>query len=77
VAEVLPAGALKCDFWDTRRMANQIVAVLKSPELAESLRRRAREEIRPLTWDAAARKCRDVYLEALRRARRGAKTLGV
>jgi len=75
VAEVLPAGALKCDFWDTRKMASQIVAVLNRPELAESLRRQAMEEIRPLTWDAAARKCREVYREALRRARRHARIM--
>ena len=65
VAEVLPAGALKCDFWDTHDMASKILAVLRHPELAEHLRQRAYEEIRPLTWDAAARKCLAVYQEAL------------
>jgi glycosyltransferase involved in cell wall biosynthesis len=65
VAEVLPAGVLRCDFWDTHDMAGKILAVLRHPELAEHLRQRAYEEIRPLTWDAAARKCLAVYREAL------------
>jgi len=65
VAEVLPAGVLKCDFWDTHDMASKILAVLNHPERAEHLRQRAYEEIRPLTWDAAARKCLEVYREAL------------
>jgi glycogen(starch) synthase len=65
VGEVIPTGVLRCDFWDTHDMASKILAVLKHPELAEHLRQRAYEEIRPLTWDAAARKCLDVYREAL------------
>jgi glycogen(starch) synthase len=65
VAEVLPTGALRCDFWDTHDIASKILAVLNHPELADHLRQRAYEEIRPLTWDAAARKCLDVYQQAL------------
>jgi glycogen synthase len=65
VGEVVPTGVLRCDFWDTRDMASKIMAVLTRPELAEHLRRTAYEEIRPLTWDAAARKCLKVYREAL------------
>jgi glycosyltransferase involved in cell wall biosynthesis len=67
VGEVVPTGALRCDFWDTHDMASKILAVLNQPELAERLRRTAYEEIRPLTWDAAARKCLDVYREVISR----------
>lgn len=63
VAERLSRGAMKVDFWDTEQMANKIIALLTRPELAEELRRQAIAEIRPLTWDAAARKCRLVYRE--------------
>jgi glycosyltransferase involved in cell wall biosynthesis len=65
VAEVLPHGALKVDFWDVDRMADQIQAVLNHPELGEALRRSAGSEIRTLTWDAAARKCCEVYAEQM------------
>jgi glycogen synthase len=66
VGEVINRGALRVDFWDTREMANKIIAVLKSPVLAEELRCNGRNEIRALTWDAAAQKCIEVYQEAIR-----------
>ena len=65
VTEVLPTGVLKCDFWDTKEMANQILAVLSHPEMAESLRQQAYHEIQSLSWDKAARKCVNVYREAV------------
>jgi glycogen(starch) synthase len=66
VSEVISRGALRVDFWDIRQMANKIVAVLKSPVLADEMRRNGSNEIRALTWDAAAQKCVNVYREVLR-----------
>jgi glycogen synthase len=60
-AEVLRRGALKCDFWDVDRMADQIVSLLVNRTLGETLCRSASTEIRALTWDAAARQCACVY----------------
>jgi len=65
VTEVLPTGVLKCDFWDTKEMANQVLAILSHPEMAENLRQQAYSEIQSLSWDKAARKCMDVYREAV------------
>jgi glycogen(starch) synthase len=62
-AEVLQRGALKIDFWDVRDMADKIIAVLRSPALADTLRQHATEEVAALTWEAAAMKCRKVYAE--------------
>jgi len=61
VGEVLCNGALKVDFWDVNKMAEHIVEVLSDPLLAGRLRSSATDEIRDLTWDAAARKCLAVY----------------
>jgi glycosyltransferase involved in cell wall biosynthesis len=61
VGEILNRGALKVDFWDANRMAEQIIDVLDNPSLAEQLRTSACNEIRNLTWDAAARKCLSIY----------------
>lgn len=63
VAEVL-RHALKVDFWDTHEIANKILAVLKHPPLSSTLREHADLEVRRLTWDDAARKCRSVYESA-------------
>ncbi|MCE9590015.1 MAG: glycosyltransferase [Planctomycetes bacterium] len=60
VAEVL-THALKVDFWDTHEIANKIVAVLRHPPLASTLREHADMEVRRLTWEDAARKCRESY----------------
>ncbi len=61
VGEVLCRGALKVDFWDVDKMAEQIVEVLNNPRLGQQLRSDAKNEIKQLTWDAAARKCLSVY----------------
>ncbi len=61
VGEILCQGALKVDFWDVNKMAQDIIDVLINPLLAERLRNNARDEIRNLTWDVAAKKCVSVY----------------
>jgi glycosyltransferase involved in cell wall biosynthesis len=61
VGEILNRGALKVDFWDANKMAQQIIDVLDNPMLAEQLRISAAGEIQHLTWDAAARKCLSIY----------------
>jgi glycosyltransferase involved in cell wall biosynthesis len=64
VSEVL-RHALKVDFWDTEKLASQIVAVLTYPELRESIVSMAREEVRRLHWDRAAEKTTRVYESVL------------
>jgi glycogen(starch) synthase len=56
--------ALKVDFWDVDRLAAQIVAVLKYPELRSSIVEMAREEVRRVHWEAAAAKVKQVYQRA-------------
>ncbi len=63
VSEVLN-HALKVDFWDTDEMANKIIAVLKHPPLASTLREHGSFEVSRLSWTDAARTCVQVYEEA-------------
>jgi glycogen(starch) synthase len=63
VSEVL-THALKVDFWDINEMANKIIAVLRHPPLATTLRQHGSFEIRRLNWSDAARSCVSVYEEA-------------
>jgi len=63
VSEVLN-HALKVDFWDVNEMANKIVAVLKHPPLASTLRQHGNFEVRRMSWTDAARQCVQVYEEA-------------
>jgi glycosyltransferase involved in cell wall biosynthesis len=62
VAEVLH-HVLKVDFWDTEDLANKILAVLRHPPLAQTLRERGHDEVRQLSWDDSARRISEVYEE--------------
>lgn len=64
VSEVLQ-HALKVDFWDTNEMANKIVAVLKHPPLASTLRQHGSFEISRMSWTDSARRCQEVYQQAI------------
>ncbi|HEY8668958.1 MAG TPA: glycosyltransferase [Tepidisphaeraceae bacterium] len=64
VSEVL-THALKVDFWDINEMANKIIAVLKHPPLASTLRQHGSFEVRKLSWTDAARRCVEVYDSAI------------
>jgi hypothetical protein len=53
------------DFWDINEMANKIIAVLKHPPLASTLREHGNIEVRRLSWADAARSCLKVYDDAI------------
>ena len=60
VSEVL-THALKVDFWDVDEMANKIIAVLRHPPLASTLRQHGSFDVRRRSWSDAARQCIQVY----------------
>ena len=64
VSEVLQ-NALKVDFWDVEDMANKIVAVLRHPPLQRTLTDHGFDEVRGITWEGAAKRCVEVYGQAL------------
>jgi glycosyltransferase involved in cell wall biosynthesis len=63
VSEVL-THALKVDFWDINEMANKIIAVLRHPPLASTLRQHGSFEVGRMSWTDAARACVHVYEQA-------------
>lgn len=67
VSEVI-RHALKADFWDATDIADKIIAVLRHPPLASTLRQHADIELRELTWDQAAKKCVNVYRDVKQHA---------
>jgi glycosyltransferase involved in cell wall biosynthesis len=64
VSEVV-RNCLTADFWDVDEMANKILAVLKYPELKESLTNEGFDEIKTFSWDHPAKKCIDAYNQAI------------
>lgn len=65
VSEVVQ-NALKVDFWDIDEMANKIIAVLRHPPLARTLREHGTFEIKRMSWMDAAKRCNEIYEEAVR-----------
>lgn len=62
VAEVLK-DAMEYDFWDEKKLANQLVAIARSKALKKTLKERVRQEYRSISWDDVAKKCVSVYNE--------------
>lgn len=60
VGEVLQ-NIFRYDYWDTDRLADQLVGMALSPSLATSLRRNVKEEYARLSWNDVAGKCISLY----------------
>ncbi|MBR3233026.1 glycosyltransferase family 4 protein [Candidatus Saccharibacteria bacterium] len=60
VAEVV-RSSFCYDFWDDDKLANEILAVAKSPALKETLQNSIKNEYRKISWSDVAEKCRKVY----------------
>lgn len=60
VGEVLH-NVLKFDFWDTQRLANQILALAEQPSLQQELLHNATQEFQAFSWRSVADTCLDIY----------------
>ena len=63
VNEVLPSS-LSVDFWDVDQMTNSIVSLLTNEDEKNKMVDRQLQELRSVTWDAAANKIKSVYRDA-------------
>ena len=64
VSETL-SHVLKVDFWDVDEMANQILSVLKYNSLHTSLKTNGHQEVKKVSWAAAAAKTIEIYKKIL------------
>lgn len=62
-------SALKYDFWDEERLADEILAVANNPALAETLRHNLLKEYRNISWDKVAKKCLRIYNNTIKHKR--------
>ena len=60
VSEVI-WSALKYDFWDTDKLADEILAIANNPALKKSLHDNVLNEYRKISWNQVAKKCLNVY----------------
>ena len=54
-------SAMKYDFWDQKKLADEILAISKNPALMESLKENVKTEYRKISWDQVAKKCLKIY----------------
>ena len=59
-------SALKYDFWDKKKLADEILAVAKSPTLKKSLQKNIKQEYHQISWEKVAKKCLEVYNEVIK-----------
>ena len=60
VSEVI-WSALKYDFWDKNKLADEILAVASSKSLQKALSNNVKHEYNRMTWDQVAKKCLRMY----------------
>ena len=60
VSEVI-WSALKYDFWDQRKLADEILAIAENPALKQTLQENVLKEYHKISWDKVAKKCLKVY----------------
>ena len=60
VSEVI-WSAMKYDFWDENKLADEILAIAKNPALKKSLRENVKNEYNKISWDKVAKKCLRIY----------------
>lgn len=60
VGEVL-RSIMRYDFWDTEKLADQLVGIATSPALSQQLRSDVKNEYAKLSWHDVARKCLHMY----------------
>lgn len=64
VSELL-RHTLKCDFWDTEKLASQIISILKHSALREEMVDNAKGNIKDFDWYQSATKINEVYKEII------------
>lgn len=60
VGEILDS-VFRYDFWDTDKLANQLVGLATTPALLESLKNGVKSEYARISWNDVAKKCLQVY----------------
>ncbi|MBP5648063.1 glycosyltransferase family 4 protein [Candidatus Saccharibacteria bacterium] len=62
-------SALKYDFWDKQKLADEILAVANNSALKESLQENVQNEYRKISWNQVAKKCLKIYNRIIKHKR--------
>lgn len=61
-AEILN-DVIKLDFWDTHKLADNIINIMKRPALAKTMVKNCQTTFKNISWDNAALKVKEIYRE--------------
>lgn len=59
-------SALKYDFWDEKKLADEILAIASSPALRKTLRQNVKQEYHKISWNQVAKKCLKIYNKTMK-----------
>ncbi|MFC1676085.1 glycosyltransferase [Planctomycetota bacterium] len=62
VAEVIE-NAYKIDFWDTDKMANTIVELIRDPKKVKEVAEKSKQEVQKLQWENTVQKLTDLFCQ--------------
>ena len=54
-------SAMKYDFWDENKLADEILAIAENPALKKSLQENVGHEYNQISWEKVAKKCQKIY----------------
>ena len=54
-------SAMKYDYWDERKLADEILAIASSHALRQSLQDNVMHEYNKISWDQVAKRCMKIY----------------
>lgn len=59
-------SALKYDFWDEQKLADEILAVADNPALRKTLQKNVKQEYHKISWNQVAKKCLKIYNKTMK-----------
>ena len=59
-------GGFSVDFWDTKKMADCVLTILRDESLAHQMRTESRNDLHRLTWENQAGRVQSIYETTIR-----------
>ena len=62
-------SALKYDYWDEKKLAEEILSIADNPSLKKSLKKNIKNEYHKMSWEKVAKKCLNIYNNTVKHKR--------
>ncbi len=62
-------SAFEYDFWDEKKLADEILAIAANPALKQELQENIKTEYRKISWEQVAKKCLKIYNNTIKHKR--------